>query len=768
MLDREICFGLDTNCAIGLLHLSLKEGELMFFAHTRKGEPKEMWQSLEEHLIQTAEIAGDFADKFNAKELGYVVGILHDLGKYSAKFQKRLEGAKIRVDHSTAGMQEAFELYKDIYRGALAKIMSYIICGHHSGLPDAGSANYEGSLENRKERDIEDYSAYKEEIQPPDLSEFKLPLERPVDISFSLYFLIQMLFSCLVDADSLDTEKYMEKKKANLRGRFASMNELLTLFNKHMDRITLKAEEKVINTFRAEILKNCIMKAESNSGMFTLTVPTGGGKTLSSMAFALNHAIKNGMERIIYVIPYTSIIEQNAGVFRNIFGEVNVLEHHSNFQFKEDKETQELAQKLRLASENWDVPIIVTTNVQFFESIFANKRSKSRKLHNLSKSVIILDEAQMIPVKYLKPCLLALCELINHYNSSVVLCTATQPNLNDLLPEQINLQEIIDSPQALYEKLRRTQVINLGDMDDEYLVEELREHPQVLCIVNTREHAKRLYDKLSDNEDGKSDNSEGIYHLSTRMYPLHRKQVLQEIRERLDASKTSEEQLECKVISTQLIEAGVDVDFPVVYRAMAGIDSIAQAAGRCNREGRATCADVYVFTSTEKHGQPPREIEINVSEAKSVFRNFDDPLSLIGIGKYFELLFDLKNVDQKDILKVIREGAKGLDFPFAEVAHRFKLIENNTMSVIVPVDDDCKDLIKQIQYAPSTYKLVRKLQPYIVNLYEKEFNKLLETGGISSVDSERTIYALSNTDKFYNEHIGIVSRDNLLTDVLIS
>lgn len=740
----------------------------MFYAHTRKGEPKEMWQSLEEHLLQTAELAGYFADKFNTKDLGYVVGILHDLGKYSIEFQKRLEGAKTPVDHSTAGMQEVFKIYKDLYRGAMAKIMSYVICGHHSGLPDAGSANYEGSLENRRGKNIKDYNAYKQEICPPDLSEFKLPLERPVDIAFSIYFFIQMLFSCLVDADSLDTEKYMEEKKANLRGRFLSMEELLILFNKQMEHIARNAEEKAINSYRAEILKNCITKAESNSGMFTLTVPTGGGKTLSSMAFALNHAIKNGMERIIYVIPYTSIIEQNADVFRNIFGDENVLEHHSNFQFKEDEEAQELSQKLRLASENWDVPIVVTTNVQFFESIFANKRSKSRKIHNLSKSVIILDEAQMIPVKYLKPCLLALCELINHYSSSVVLCTATQPNLNDLLPKQITLQEIIDSPQALYENLRRTQIINLGDMDDEYLIEELREHSQVLCIVNTREHAKRLFEKLSGNEGGKSGNSEGIYHLSTRMYPLHRKKVLQEIRERLNASKTSEEQLECKVISTQLIEAGVDVDFPVVYRAMAGIDSIAQAAGRCNREGRVMCAYVYVFTSIEKHGQPPREIEINVSEAKSVFRNFDDPLSLIGISKYFELLYDLKNVDQKDILKEIREGAKELDFSFAEIAHRFKLIENNTMSVIVPADDTCKDLIKQIQYAPSTYKLVRKLQPYIVNLYENEFNKLLETGGIFSVDSERTFFVLSNMDIFYNEHVGIVNRDNLLTDVLIS
>ncbi|MCK4257577.1 MAG: CRISPR-associated helicase Cas3' [Halanaerobiales bacterium] len=736
----------------------------MFYAHTRKGEKKEMWQLLEDHLTQTGNLAGSFAEKFNAKQLGYTVGVLHDLGKYSIEFQKRLEGANIRVDHSTAGMQEVFKLYDKFS----AKIMSYIICGHHTGLPDIGSENYEGSLENRRIRSIHDYRAYKKEINPPDLAEFRLNLKHSEDMAFSVYLFIKMLFSCLVDADFLDTEKYMEEQKANSRGNNVSMVELLTFFEKYMEEKIADAEDNIINSYRSEILNNCLNKAQNMPGMFSLTVPTGGGKTLSSMAFALNHAVKNGLERIIYVIPYTSIIEQNAEIFRNIFGEANVLEHHSNFQFEEDEDIHESSKKLRLASENWEMPIVVTTNVQFFESIFSNKGSKSRKLHNLTKSIIILDEAQMIPVKYLKASIFALCEFVNNYNSSVVLCTATQPNLTCLLPKEMNIQEIMDSPESLYEKLRRTQIKNIGELDDEDLIEELRKHPQILCIVNTREHARQLYEKLTENIDDSLNNSDGIFHLSTRMYPLHRKQVLAKIRQRLKDSKNREDKLECKVISTQLIEAGVDVDFPVVYRTMAGIDSIAQAAGRCNREGKEKCADVYVFTSTEKHGQPPRQIEINVSEAKSVFRNYEDALSLAGISKYFELLYDIKNVDQKDILKDIKERSKSLGFPFVEIARKFKLIENNTLSVIVPADDRCKDLIKQLKYAPSTYKLLRKLQPYIVNLYENEFRKLMETGGISAIDSEKTFYAISDMKKFYNEHTGIVNnRDDLLYDVLM-
>ncbi|MGF7186252.1 CRISPR-associated endonuclease/helicase Cas3 [Desulfitispora alkaliphila] len=733
----------------------------MYYAHSREGEPKEKWQSLYDHLTSTAEIAASFADKFGAKELGYTIGLLHDIGKYSEGFQRRLEGDKELVDHSTAGLKEVYKAYAD--KKAFAKIMGYTICGHHSGLPNSGSENQEGSLYyrmNKKLKSIENYSSYAKEIKIPDLATAKFPLKKSNEMYFSCYLFIKMLYSCLVDADFLDTEYFMDREKGDNRGGYSSIEDLLSLLNDELNKMKSSAKKSEINKRRQEILTNCVEKADSKNHIFSLTVPTGGGKTLSSMAFALNHARINEMERVIYVIPYTSIIEQNAKVFREIFGNENVLEHHSNYQF-EDKEVDDndldVQQKLKLASENWDIPIVVTTSVQFFESLFSNKSSRSRKLHNLAKSVIILDEAQMLPVKYLQVCLLALFELVKHYHTSVVLCTATQPNLNNdkLLPSDISIQELMENPQELYRQFRRTRVNNLGELEDEDLIGHIRDHNQVLCIVNRREHARILYEKLGEKE--------GVFHLSTKMYPLHRQRTLSEIKERLANGQV------CKVIATQLIEAGVDVDFPVVYRAIAGIDSIAQAAGRCNREGRVDCADVYVFMPTEKHAQPPKEIELNVSEARSVFRNFEDPLSIEGINKYFHLLYNLKNTDSKDIVKDVKAQANKLDYSFADIAEEFKLIENKTIAIIVPEKDneECEKLIEQLKYAPIVYQIVRKLQPYTVNVYENEFKELLSSGGVAIIDQDKRFYGLTDTERFYDESTGIKCDSDVLTKSIL-
>ena len=301
------------------------------------------------------------------------------------------------------------------------------------------------------------------------------------------------------------------------------------------------------------------------------------------MAFALKHLSLNNLKRIFYVIPYTSIIEQNAKIFRDIFGEKNVLEHHSNFDpVREDNyDFQTKKDRFKVVWENWDIPITVTTNVQFFESLFGNKRSRCRKLHNLSRSVIILDEAQMLPTEYLKPSLQALSELVGNYGSTVVLCTATQPKIGDFIDKSLSVTEIMNSPQQLYEQFKRVQISHLGQLSDEDLVDHLSEHNQVLCIVNTRKHAQIIYDELSK--------SCKVYHLSAKMCPVHRRKVLDEIRENLSRGA------DCRVVSTQLIDAGVDVDFPVSMRAMTGIDSIAQAAGRCNREGKRSWFCLFIF-----------------------------------------------------------------------------------------------------------------------------------------------------------------------------
>lgn len=662
----------------------------------------------------------------------------------------------IKVDHATAGSQEVMNLYNK----TLAKIMAYVIAGHHTGLPDGGSINKPKSLNKRLCKDVEDYSGYTSEIKPPEILKNPFKHMKTENQSFSLYFFIKMLFSCLVDADFMDTEKFMDVDKFKLRRQYEALNVLYKAFDDHMKEISSGAEQSKINQNRKKIYNQCVEAAHNPMGMFSLSVPTGGGKTLSSMGFALEHAKANDLKRIIYVIPYTSIIEQNAQVYRDIFSDDNVLEHHSNFSFEEEA-LSETPTKLKLASENWDMPIITTTSVQFFESLFSKKTSRSRKLHNLSGSVIILDEAQMIPVQYLEMCVMALCELVNNYHSTVVLCTATQPNIKStpFFPKTMIIKEIMEKPEDLYEEFRRTNIVKLGEMNDSELVERLSSQSQVLCIVNRRKHAEELFKLLKDEEN--------CYHLSTRMCPVHRKKTIKMIKRHLKAGEP------CKVISTQLIEAGVDIDFPVVYRSMAGLDSIIQAAGRCNREEKREVLDVFVFTPTESHARPPREIQLNVSEAESVFRNFKDPLSIDAIMKYFELLYDSKNTDSKELIGKIKKTAKSLDFPFAEISDAFQLIETPTVSVIVPYKNeekeaneiDIKTLLDELRFSDYPNSVIRKLQPYTVSLYEHEFDQIKSNGGIKTIGNEDVFFYLSDMEVFYSESTGIILKhDDLQND----
>ncbi len=376
----------------------------------------------------------------------------------------------------------------------------------------------------------------------------------------------------MVDADFLDTERALNLEKALLRVSSVSLDKMLLSLELFLKDKCNSALYTPVNKRRAEILADCGDKSGCKPGFFTLSVPTGGGKTLSSMLFALKHAVTHGMERVIYVIPYTSIIEQNAAVFKDIFGEEKVLEHHSNFTYpgegsleSESEYDPEATGRLKLASENWDMPIIATTNVQFFESLFAAKSSRCRKLHNIANSIVVIDEAQMIPTGFLKPCINALVELVANYNTTIVLCTATQPAINRFLPPDLKPMEIVSDPDELYRVFQRVKVHNLEGLSDDVLAERLLSHEQVLCIVNTKKHARIILEKIQD---------EKAFHLSTRMCPVHRSQTLKEIRAKLKGGEA------CRVVSTQLIEAGVDVDFPIVYRSSTGVDSIAQSAGR--------------------------------------------------------------------------------------------------------------------------------------------------------------------------------------------
>ncbi len=731
---------------------------MIFYAHSNKDKDQSQWQLLKPHLEDTAAAAAGFGKTFGAESLAYVAGLLHDVGKYSEAFQKRLEGQPLRVDHSTPGAVEAVRRF-----GPLGRLLSYIISGHHCGLPDWGSVVDESSLEARLIKHLDDYSAFIREIDLPAPADIILPALVPnAGAGFCAQFLIRLVYSCLVDADFLNTEAVLDPEKVTFRCRQYSLNQLSQTLDLYLDDKTAKAQDTTVNRKRAEILASCRENAACEPGLFSLTVPTGGGKTLSSLSFALRHAVMYEKQRVIYVIPYTSIIEQNASVFKDVLGAENVLEHHSNFSYPQDTGEEAEAEYsgdagaiTRLAIENWDMPIIVTTNVQFFESLFASKSSKCRKLHNVAKSVVILDEAQMIPTSFLEPCLSTIAELVTNYKTTIVLCTATQPAIQKFLPKALNVNEIIDDPNGLYKVFKRTELYNLGDISDNELVARLRSSKQVLCVVNSKKHARLLYQSFK---------GEGAFHLSTRMCPAHRTEVLEEIKRRLKAGMV------CRVVSTQLIESGVDVDFPEVYRSMAGIDSIAQASGRCNREGRLQCGSVYVFWP-EKHGMPRGWLSRTASLGGMVIDACEDPLGLEGVKEYFRILYDVdaKELDSNGILTDIREQERQLKFPFRNIADKFKLIDDDTNTIIIPWNKICISILHRIENAPFPGSYGRVLQRFGVGVYRKEFNEMLQFGALELVGGRFYVLKEEVLARHYTEETGLepFTESMFLNDTLI-
>ena len=683
-----------------------------FYAHSTDSPDKSNWQPLSEHLQGVARLAEEFSTIFKAGDWGRFTGLLHDAGKATEGFQRRLEGSPQRVDHSTFGAQLA-----KMNAGQLGLLLSYTIAGHHGGLPNGGAQ--EGELHHRlrhgkvpSDVSLLPTADIKQELLLP----FRLNAEHA---GFSLAFFTRMVFSCLVDADFLDTEGFLspEKKAERPTANLEQIPKLKAKLDAHLAGLAERAEPTQVNLLRQEILAQCRAKAGLPPQIFSLTVPTGGGKTLSSLAFALDHAVANTLRRVIYAIPFTSIIEQNARVFQDILGRTQVLEHHCNYKEKDDPEEAAYNRCRGLAAENWNAPLVVTTNVQFFESLFSNKPSRCRKLHNIANSLIVLDEAQAIPTEYLEPCLAALRELVKHYGCTVMLCTATQPALDDksnlrtALPE---IHEIIGAPQQLYNELRRTQVHFVGRLTDAELAERLDAERQVLCIVPTKPQARALFEQLQGRE--------GVYHLSTNMYPEHRRRVLDEIRARLKAGEV------CRLISTSLVEAGVDLDFPVVYRAMAGLDSIAQAAGRCNREGRMNTlgklGQVYVY-EPEKTPRMPW-LKRCMSRAEETLRSLPeaDPLGLEAMRRYFELLYDIQELDKKEILPRLNRLTRDLYFPFREVAEDFRFIEDESIGVIIPKDSEAVKAVEELRYSDFPRSIIRKLQQYSVSVRSNEFKNL--------------------------------------------
>ena len=699
---------------------------MKYIAH-KDGERE---QTIKEHLIGTATLAGQFAEKFGSKDWGYCGGMLHDIGKYSEEFQKKInEDTNNMVDHATAGAQ----LCKKIN----LPVLDYCIAGHHAGLPDYGNTAERSSLCGRYKKKIYNYEAYQEEIKIPEIYTEPFDIKTLSDPDFSLSTFTRMIYSCLVDADFLDTEYFMKNGLVE-RQSGQSMNILLKkLENRILDWLK-NNDIDTVNGRRTEILRNCIEEGKRNRGIFRLTVPTGGGKTIASLAFALNHVVKHHMDRIIYVVPYISVIEQNAEIFREILGDENVLENHSNVDYENSEELR----PMQLASENWDKPIVVTTNVQFFESLFSNKSSKCRKIHNIANSVIILDEAQMLPMDYLIPCTAMLQELVQNYKTSVVLCTATQPSLDNFFGQIENFVELCPRMEEQFLFFKRVNYQNLGRIREDDLLEKLKKENNALCIVNTKKAAQMIYKELQ---------GEGIYHLSTSMYPKHRKRVLKRIRERL---KNNEK---CIVISTSLVEAGVDLDFATVYRQIAGLDSMIQAAGRCNREGKRELSEsmVYIFDLEESYSVPNQRQQIDVS--KGILQDYTDIADLKAIHDYFTRLYHYRgtSLDKKKIMDEFQK----MECNFAEVAKEFKLIEENTKTIFINREPEADELLQELRIKGVTRERMRKAGQYCIQIYDNAksensfFDRLNGAGMLRPVSEEmQDFYELVDGEQYSEEY----------------
>ena len=557
-----------------------------------------------------------------------------------------------------------------------------------------------------------------------------------------------------MDADFIDTDKFYKKleNKPFLRGEYPQLSELKNQLDEYLLRKQKESEVTKINQLRQEILLSARGKAQLSPGLFSLTVPTGGGKTLTSMAFALDHAERHKMRRVIYVIPFTSIIEQNARVFREAFGglgESAVLEHHSNFDDHTVK-NEKTQDKLKLAMENWDMPVVVTTAVQFFESLFADRPSRCRKLHNITGSVIILDEAQLLPLKFLKPIMATIDELARNYHCSVVLCTATQPALcqPDFDQGFIEVREIAPNPNKLFDALSLVTVKHVGELVDDEIVSHMRGTERILTIVNNRQHAQSLFQAL------KTYKVEGVFHLTTLMCATHRNKVLDQIRKRLLDEK---DKLPCRVISTSLIEAGVDLDFPFVMRAEAGLDSIAQAAGRCNRERKMAKEDSHVWIFKSPDWCIPPELDSLVAGTRSILRqNFDNLLGMEAIKAYFLEVYWRKGdeLDGEQLLEICRNHANNLNFPFQNIAKSFRIIKSFMQPIFIEFDDEAEHRLKELETTDEVTNVLRKLQPYIVLIPKQGFDALRINGAVKTVAPHRfqeQFWSLSNRDLYSGE-----------------
>lgn len=714
-----------------------------YIGHTSDDGRKQL---LLDHLNGTSKLCRENANEFWA-DIAEFVGQIHDIGKYTSGFQKRINGAEnIRVEHAICGAKEVAKAPPKSY----VPMIEYCVAGHHSGLPDGGTkvdGEEDSTLHGRMKRKTGDYSAYENEVKleyPKDNLRELFDVSNQREIIEMYSFFTRYLFSCLTDADFIDTE------------RFVTPNT-----DRGIDGDFQKAYEKVckkLNSFKIEtklqesrsIIQEQVYKSvESNANVYTLNMPTGSGKTLCSIRAALKTAIENKKKRIIYVIPYVSIIEQTAKVFEDIFGDVlPVLQHHSNYDFDDDKNEDEneiTSEKLKRSCENWDAKLIVTTNIQFFESLYHYKGRRLRKLHNLADSVIIFDEIHMLPIDYIQPCLRAIGYVTKYLNSTAILMSATMPNYDKFMERYMSGVKIENAVKdtSLFNVFDKCRYEYIGKCELASLAEKAQEYDNALIIVNKRKTARELYDICSGNK----------YHLSTYMTPLHRSEIIAKIKEDIKNG------INTTVISTSLIEAGVDLDFKAVFREIAGIDNILQSGGRCNREGKMDMGDVFVFETDGGNYQTKKksDIIIRANITRNLFEEFENISTDKCIKEYYGRLLNYKEkkIEENTITAIMGNDLRIDGIPFRTYAESFNFIDNQVIGIVIPCDEN-RGLIKELKDGKLSVK--RNLQRYSASVNKDEFKELFQIGIIETLDCGVCI--LANTD-YYKSDVGLALENDV-------
>lgn len=725
-----------------------------YYAHTREDGER---QTVKAHLEGVSKLAEGFSVDF-LKPLAKKAAFDHDLGKYALKYQWRLDDDNIKFSHAACGALEykKFADKNDCFASLFAPLMEYCIAGHHTGLMDGGtdadnsdSPTLSGTLKRGNEYTGDsDYSAYATEIEFATLTQEEITppynelcsAKDPTELIERYAFFTKFVFSCLTDADFLDTEIFCNKNVE--RGMSGDFEKALDKLNRELSDMP---SDNPLRQARSRIQQQAFDNSVNKSHISILDMPTGSGKTLCSLKLAL----ESGKKRIIYVIPYTSIIEQTANKFEKMFGDVlPVLQHHSNYSYdgntEEEKKTVE---KLKRTCENWDAPLIITTSVQFFQSIYHYKGSALRKLHNLRDSVIVFDEIHLIPTELLRPCLKAVGYITKYLNSEALFLSATMPDYSKLfdkfLPD-VNYNKLV-TDRTNFKYFKKCEYKDMGKTTLETIAENASRCKNALIVVNAKKTAAELYNLVQGEK----------YHLSANMTPAHRSRVIEVVRNKLKKGE------HITVVSTSLVEAGVDLDFNTVFRQLSGLDSILQAGGRCNREGKDDKGYVYVFDIDETY-RKGSDLAMRINKTKGLLKKYDDITSYDCIKEYYDGIFDFNQsrIAENSIAKYNEQSnsfdRQGLmlpySIPFRSYAMQFEYISADTISIVIddPNDQTCHELVETLRNGDMSVR--RALQKYSVSVYMNVFKDLYSQGVLN--DHGTGIFILEN-QSYYNNETGL-------------